>query len=149
MQKSKQQLNQLVAVLLFWETLSLPDHFWSWRPKNMAISSAHANLITHAHTHTHTDTHTHTHTHTHKIKAIAQPIAEISIILISAHFPRSPKCDNLQSRWQSHLRQHSKNTCAKLHTQYSLDWKEGSYIIFSFATRLLAHQNTFQISKFS
>ena len=91
MQKSKQQLNQLVAVLLFWETLSLPDHFWSWRPKNMAISSAHANLITHARTHTHT--------HTHKIKAIAQPIAEISIILISAHFPRPPKYYNLQSRW--------------------------------------------------
>ena len=56
-QKSKQQLNQLVAVLVFWETLSLPDRSWSWLPKNMAISSAH--------THTHTPTHTHTHTHTH------------------------------------------------------------------------------------
>ena len=81
MQKSKQQLNQLVAVLLFWETLSLPDHSWSWRPKNIAISSAHVNLITHTQK---------------KIKAMAQPIAEISIILISAHFPRLPKYDNLQ-----------------------------------------------------
>ena len=98
MQKSKQQLNQLVAVLLFWETLSLHDHYWPWRPKNMPISSAHANLITHTHAHTHTHTHTHTH------KAITQPIAEISIILISAHFPRPPKYYNLQSRWQSHLR---------------------------------------------
>ena len=89
MQKSKQQLNQLVAVLLFWETLSLPDHSWSWPPKNMAISSAHANLITY----------THKKKEKKKIKAIAQPIAEISIILISAHFPRPPKYDNLQSRW--------------------------------------------------
>ena len=64
MQKLKQQLNQIVAVLLFWETLSLLDHFWSWRPKNMAISSAHANLITHTHTHIHTHTHT-------QVKAIA------------------------------------------------------------------------------
>ena len=69
----------------------------------MVIFSAHANLITHTrtrtHTHTHTQTNTHTHTHTHKIKAIAQPIAEISIILMSAHFPRPPKYDTLQSRW--------------------------------------------------
>ena len=97
MQKSKQQLNQLIAVLLFWETLSLPDHSWSWRPKNMVIFSAHANLMTHTHAHTHT--HTHTHTRTRKIKAIAQLIAEISIILMSAHFPRPPKYDTLQSRW--------------------------------------------------
>ena len=47
----------------------------------MAISSAHVNLITHTQK---------------KIKAMAQPIAEISIILISAHFPRLPKYDNLQ-----------------------------------------------------
>ena len=80
---------------------------------------------------------------------ITQPIAEISIILISAHFPCRPKYDNLQSRWQSHLRQHSKNTCIKLHTQYSLDWKESSYIISSLAPRLVAHQNKFQSSKFS
>ena len=65
MQKSKQQLNQLVAVLLLWETLSLPNHFWSWQPKNMAISSAYANLFTQTLTHTHTHTHTHTRAHTH------------------------------------------------------------------------------------
>ena len=105
MQKSKQQLNQLVAILLFWEILSLPDHSWSWRRKNMAISSAHPNSITHTHTYTHTHTHTHTHTNKtkqkkqNKNKAIAQPIVEISIILISAHFPRPPKYDNLQLRW--------------------------------------------------
>ena len=65
MQKSKQQLNQLVAVLLLWETLSLPNHFWSWQPKNMAISSAYANLFTQTLTHTHTHTHTHARTHIH------------------------------------------------------------------------------------
>ena len=74
MQKSKQQLNQLVAVLLLWETLSLPNHFCSWQPKNMAISSAYANLftqtLTHTHTH-HTHTHTRAHTYKHTIKAIA------------------------------------------------------------------------------
>ena len=100
-QKSKQQLNQLVAVLVFWETLSLPDRSWSWLPKNMAISSAH----THTHTHTHACMHacmytrTHARTHTHKIKAITQPITEISIIAISAHFLHPPKYGNLQSRW--------------------------------------------------
>ena len=63
MQKSKQQLNQLVAVLLFSGTLILLDHYSSWRPKNMAISSAHANLLTHTYTYIHTQTHMHTHTH--------------------------------------------------------------------------------------
>ena len=57
MQKSKQQLNQLVAVLLFWETLSLPDHSWSLRPKNMAIFSAHVNLIIHTQNESNSSTH--------------------------------------------------------------------------------------------
>ena len=71
----------------------------------MAISSAHANLLTHTYTYIHTqthmhthihNTHTHTHTHTHtQIKAIAQSIAEISIVFISACFPRQPNNDNL------------------------------------------------------
>ena len=63
-QKSKQQLNQLVAVLVFWETLSLPDRSWSWRPKNMAISSAHTHTHTHTHTHIHVCTHARTAAHT-------------------------------------------------------------------------------------
>ena len=64
-QKSKQQLNQLVAVLVFWETLSLPDRSWSWLPKNMAISSAHTHTHTHMHACMHACTHARTHAHTH------------------------------------------------------------------------------------
>ena len=72
MQKSKQQLNQLVAVLLLWETLSLPNHFWSWQPKNMAILQLmQIYLHRHLHTHTHTHTHARAHTYKHTIKAIA------------------------------------------------------------------------------
>ena len=47
----------LLQYLLFWETLGLPDHFWSWRPKNTAIFSTHA----HTHTHTHNQSNNLTH----------------------------------------------------------------------------------------